>query len=158
VDDGNGGSLEEIAAAAALRTLAEQEQALRDLRARAGSLLSASSIVVSFLGSHALDREGLGPFAWLAVITFVASLAATLHVLLPKDGLTFALDGPALYAALWEVRDDPAEIRRRMTYWLAAFRAANQPLLARLDRSFRLASVALVAQVTLWTVQLTSIV
>jgi hypothetical protein len=45
---------ERIAHEAAMHALAEQEAALRDLRARAGSLLTAASLIVSFLGARAL--------------------------------------------------------------------------------------------------------
>ena len=114
-----------------MHALAEQEGALRDLRARAGSLLTAASLTVSFLGAHAL-QEGLDVVAWLAIGAFAVTLLGTLYVLLPKEGLIFALDGPELYVSLWELRESQAEIHRTLAYWISAFRAENKATLDRL--------------------------
>jgi hypothetical protein len=149
--------LERIAYEAALGALAQQEGALRDLRARCASLLTAASLVVSFLGARALEA-GLGLISWLALAAFTASLVATLYVLLPRDRLVFALDGPELYVRLWEARDDNAEIHRTLAYWISAFRAANKSSLDRLRLAFRVSAWALVAQVGLWAAELSSIV
>jgi hypothetical protein len=43
-------SLEQTAYEIAVRTLAQQENAVNELRARTGTLLTASSLVASFLG------------------------------------------------------------------------------------------------------------
>ncbi len=151
-------TLETVSSDAALRALSEQEGALRDLRARAGTLLTAASLTVSFLGAQAIDREGLGVLGALAVAAFVVSLLTTLYVLMPKEGLIFALDGPELYEALYEVRGDLDEIHRRLTYWVASFRGGNHSTIQQLYSSFKLATWALIAQVLLWTAHLTSIV
>jgi hypothetical protein len=150
------GSLERIAYEAALGALAEQEGALRDLRARSGSLLTAAALTVSFLGAQALE-EGLDVVAWLAIAAFAVTLLATLYVLLPKDGLIFALDGPELYVHLWDVRHDEAEIHRTLAYWISAFRAENKSSVDRLYRAFRIATATLILQVVLWAAELSSI-
>jgi hypothetical protein len=149
--------LERIAYDAAVSALAEQEGALRDLRARSGSLLTAAALTVSFLGARALE-EGLDAVAWLAIAAFVLTLLATLYILLPKDGLIFALDGPELYVALWRIRDDEQEVHRTLAYWISSFRASNKPTLDRLYLAFRLGTAALIAQVVLWAAELSSIV
>jgi hypothetical protein len=149
--------LERIAYDAALGALAEQQGALRDLRARSGSLLTAAALTVSFLGAQALEG-GLDIAAWLAIGAFVVSLLATLYVLLPQDGLIFALDGPELYVELWSIRDDEPETLRTLAYWISRFRANNKPTLDRLYLAFRLAAGALIAQVVLWAAELTFIV
>jgi hypothetical protein len=125
--------------------------------ARTGPLLTAAALSVSFLGAQAIGREGLGPFAWAALVAFAVSLMATLYVLLPKDHLVFALDGPELYVALYEFRDDMPEVHRRVAYWVAGFRADNQDTLDRLSDAYRMATLALVAQVLLWALHLSSI-
>lgn len=129
------GKLERIAYEAALNALAEQESALRDLRARSGSLLTAASLTVSFLGAKALE-EGLDVVAWLAIAAFAMTLLGTLYVLLPKDGLIFALDGPELYVQLWDIRDDEPEVHRTLAYWVSAFRAQNKPSVDRVYGTF----------------------
>jgi hypothetical protein len=151
------GSLERIAYEAALHALSEQEGALRDLRARAGSLLTAASLTVSFLGAQAL-QEGLDVVAWVAIAAFAVTLLGTLYVLLPKDGLIFALDGPELYVNLWEARDSEAELHRALAYWVSTFRSDNKSTLDRLYWSFKAATVALILQVLLWASELSSIV
>jgi hypothetical protein len=151
------GNLERIAYQAALSALAEQESALRDLRARSGSLLTAAALTVSFLGAKALE-EGLDVVAWLAIAAFAVTLLGTLYVLLPKDGLIFALDGPELYVQLWDIRDDEPEMHRTLAYWVSAFRAENKPSVDRLYLAFRVATAALILQVVLWAAELSSIV
>lgn len=151
------GNLERIAYEAALSALAEQESALRDMRARSGSLLTAAALTVSFLGATALE-EGLDVVAWLAIAAFAVTLLGTLYLLLPKDGLIFALDGPELYVQLWEIRDDEPEIHRTLAYWISTFRAENKPTVDRLYLAFRTATAALIVQVLLWAAELSSIV
>jgi tetrahydromethanopterin S-methyltransferase subunit B len=106
--------LERIAAEASLRALAEQERNLHDLRDRAGTLLAAGALTVSFLGAQALEMAGLGIAAWLAIASFVLCLLPTLYVLLPRKDLTFTLDGPIVYERLWQFNDDPTEIHYRL--------------------------------------------
>ena len=151
------GNLERIAYEAALSALAEQESALRDLRARSGSLLTAAALTVSFLGAKALE-EGLDVVAWLAIAAFAVTLLGTLYVLLPKDGVIFALDGPELYVQLWDIRHDEPEMHRTLAYWVSAFRAQNKPSVDRLYLAFRIATATLITQVVLWAAELSSIV
>jgi hypothetical protein len=66
-------SLSRLAYEPSLRAVGQQEAVLNELRSRTGTLLAASSLVVSFLGSRAIDRSGLGPVAALAPATFLAS-------------------------------------------------------------------------------------
>jgi hypothetical protein len=68
--------------------------ALTKLRTRTGTLLTAASLIASFLGGQALAREGLSVWIVLALIAFGASVVLCIYVLLPKDGLIFALDAP----------------------------------------------------------------
>jgi hypothetical protein len=148
------GDLERLASDASLRALAEQESALRDLRVRAGLLLAANSIAVSLLGAGALRGGDLGLMAWLAVGAFITSLFATLYVLLPKEGFVFAIDGRRLHLYLWDVRDDPSEVHRRLAYWVARIAAGNQRALNSVDAGYRVATAAVVVQVPLWVAQL----
>lgn len=73
----------------AAQALGQQEQALTELRTRTGTLLTAGISVV-----------------------------LCIYVLLPKDGLIFALDAPEAYGALYDVRADDGEVDRRLAYWL----------------------------------------
>jgi hypothetical protein len=109
--------------------------------------LTAASLIASFLGGQALAREGLSIWIVLALVAFGISVVLCIYVLLPKDGLIFALDAPETYGALYEVRDDEEEVDRRLAYWLQSFREANHPMVQRLTSTFELAGFALLAEI-----------
>jgi len=68
----------------------------------------------------------------------------------PKRGLTFALDGPEAYEALYSVREDEEEIDRRLTYWLQSFRQGNHLTVKHLTKVFELAGFALLVRSDFW--------
>jgi hypothetical protein len=148
--------LERLASEASCRVLVEQESALRDLRSRAGTLLAAASIAVSLLGSGVVEGGELGLVAWLAVGAFTGSLFATLYVLLPREGLVFAIDGRQLYLSLWRIRENPREVYRQHAYWLAGVAASNQVAIDRAEMGYRAAALSLVVQVLLWIAELST--
>lgn len=139
--------LEQEAHRIATQALGQQEQALTELRTRTGTLLTAASLIASFLGGQALAREGLSFWIVLALVAFGISVVLCIYVLLPKEGLIFALDAPETYGALYGVRDDEEEVDRRLAYWLQSFREANHPTVQRLTRRFELAGFALLAEI-----------
>jgi hypothetical protein len=142
-------SLERATYELALRALAQQEQALTEIRARTGTLLTASSLIASFLGAQAIARNGLNVWIVLALLAFGVSVVLSIYVLLPKEGLIFALDAPATYKALYDVRDDEEEFERRLAYWVQGFREGNHPTVQRLTGTFKLAGVALLLEIGL---------
>lgn len=73
--------LEQLAQEFASRSLAQQEDVLRELRTRTATLLAAASLTASFLGAAAIDRDGLSVWSVLALV----SLGVT--VLLTSTGL-----------------------------------------------------------------------
>ena len=139
--------LEREAHRIAVLALGQQEQALTELRARTGTLLTAASLIASFLGGRALAKEGLSVWIVLALVAFGVSVTLCIYVLLPKEGLVFALDAPETYEALYGVRDDEEEVDRRLAYWLQSFREDNHPTIARLTNAFELAGFALLAEI-----------
>ena len=140
-------TLEHAAHQIAVRALGQQEEALNELRARTGTLLTAASLIASFLGGQALAREGLSVWIVLALLAFGVSVVLCIYVLLPKDGLVFALDAPETYEALYGVHEDEQEVDRRLAYWLQSFREKNHPTVKRLTRTFELAGFALLAEI-----------
>lgn len=139
--------LEQEAHRIAAQALSQQEQALTELRSRTGTLLTAASLIASFLGGQALARVGLSVWIVLALVAFGMSVILCIYVLLPKDGLIFALDAPETYGALYEVRNDEAELDRRLAYWLQSFREANHPMVDRLTKAFEWAGFALLTEI-----------
>lgn len=138
---------ERLAYEAALRTLDKQEEVLRELRARTGVLLAASSLGGSFLGQRAFEGS---PALWLvvvAVVAFLTSIGASVYVLVPKrDQFVFSLSGPDLYTGLYEFRDDLAETYRRLAYDLDRFWESNDGTMQRLFWGYRVAAVGLVVE------------
>jgi hypothetical protein len=139
--------LEQEAHRIAAHALGQQEQALTELRTRTGTLLTAASLIASFLGGQALRHEGLSAWIVLALVAFGLSVVLCIYVLLPKDGLIFAVDAPQAYEALYGVREDDDEIDRRLAYWLQSFRESNHPTVQRLTKAFELAGFALLAEI-----------
>jgi hypothetical protein len=129
-----------------------QEKALDELRARTGTLLTASSIVASFLGSSAVLRHGHVLLTVLGFAAFAVSIAASAFVLLPKEGLNFTLRGSVL---LREEEGLPlAELHRRLAYWLDGYYDSNQDTIERLYSAFQIATVAVLAEAMLWLLKL----
>lgn len=147
---GGGGGLELVAYQTASRDLDRQEAALNELRARAGTVLTASSIVASFLGSQAIKQVGFGVLTWTALVAFLASVVLGVWILVPRPTLTFALDGPAVYQALYEHGENMPEVHRRRAYWIAGFYTKNQIKIDRLALTYQVAAAAVVAESILW--------
>jgi hypothetical protein len=140
--------LERVAYDAALRSLDRQEQLVNELRSRTGIVIAASALAASFLGRPAVD-EGSAPLFVASLAAFALSVGASLYVLLPRQNLFFTLRGSGIYEALYEWRDDVAEVHRRLTYELDRLWAANDARLQRVFRAFRIAAWALAAEVVL---------
>jgi len=134
--------------------LRQQDRDLGDLRARTGTLLTAASLIATFLGGQALARDGLSLWIVLALAAFAFAIALCIYVLLPNDSLTFGLDANLAYAALYDVRDDDEAIDRGLTNWLQLLREANHPTVVRLTKAFKVAGFALLAEIILLAVGL----
>jgi hypothetical protein len=141
------GEFEQLAYEAALRSLDTQERLLEELRARTGVLLAASSLAASFLGQEALQHPRPAALAVLALAAFVASIGASVFILLPKRGLIFAEVGAELYEGLYLMRDDLSEVYRRLAYNLDRFWKANDKTIIALTRAYSIAAGALVIEI-----------
>jgi hypothetical protein len=87
----------------------------------------------------------------LALISMVASISLSVYVLLPKSGFVFSLSGPGMYEQLYPFREDEAEVRRRLIYWLDGYWRTNQERIDRLGRYYLAATIALMLQLVLWS-------
>lgn len=146
-------SVEELIHATASRALDQQERQVSELRARTGTLLAAAALAASFLGANALQRDGITPLAVAAVLALVLALGLCLSVLVPHT-MIFALDARELHDAIYADIDDPALVHVRVAYYLHDVRAENQPVVDRLFNRFRLAALALGAEIALWVLAL----
>jgi hypothetical protein len=147
------GGVQQLAYELSRAALARQEEVMNELRARTGTLLAASSIVASFLGSRASD-EGSGIFTLLALGVFVISVGASIYVLAPKQDLIFALRGSVLFEAEHDQPGGLPETHRRLAYWLESFYEGNEAAIQWMFRAYWIATLAVLVQVVLWVLEL----
>lgn len=144
----------QIAYSIARAALDEQHSAVRDLRARTGALLTATSVVVSFLGARALTTSHLRGLAFLGLGAFVLSLVLSLYVLLPTEKIRSLAAGGVLLGSPHPQRDPATDAYRQLSETCDRISAANESHIEVLGRVFTLASVAIVIEVLLWGLQL----
>ena len=139
---------ERLAYEAAQRALDKQVRLLEELRSRTGLLLAAASLAASFLGREAFADHPKRGLAIVALLAFLVAVAASVYVLLPKaDKFVFALVGAGLYEGLYDVKDDLAEVYRRLAYDLDRFWDDNDSEIQRLFWAFRLGAIGLAGEI-----------
>ena len=127
---------ERLAYEAAQRALDKQERLIDELRNRTGLLLAAAPLAASFLGREAFAEDPRNGLAILALVAFIVAVAASVRVLLPRsESFVFAMVGAGLYEGLYEVKDDLAEVYRRLAYDLDRFWDDNDVELQKLFES-----------------------
>jgi len=141
------GEFEKLAYEAALRGLDKQEGLLEELRTRTGVLLAASSLAASFLGQRAFQDPSPRGLAIAALVAFVISIGASVYVLMPKENLYFSEAGAGLYEGLYAVREDIAEVYRRLAYELDRFWDSNNGTITTLTSTYKVAATALVVEI-----------
>ncbi len=134
--------------------LNEQHVAVRDLRAHTGALLTATSVVVSFLGTRALSTSHLRVLAFIGLGAFVGSLVLCLYVLLPTTKIESLGQGRDLLGMDLDAADPATYAYERLVGTYDDLWAANRPHMQRLGRVFRMACAAIVLEVVLWALQL----
>ena len=139
--------LEKLAYDSALRALDKQERLVEELRARAGVVLAASSLAVSFFGGGGLAGPGPVGLALISILCFVISVGAAIFLLLPKPGLVFAGSAAGVIDGLFAYRGDEAELYRRAGNNLDRAWAANDATIRRLSAAFAIALCALGVEV-----------
>lgn len=150
--------LEKLVYEAALRGLDKQERLLEELRARTGVLLAATSLAASFLGQQAFQHPGSGVLAVIALTAFVTSISAGVFILVPNEDLYFSEGGSGLYQDLYGVRNDMAEVYRRLGYELDRGWESNNAIIVKLTRTYKLAASALIIEIVSLTVQLAHVI
>jgi hypothetical protein len=144
----------ETAMGVARAALNEQHAAVRELRAQTGALLTATSVVVSFLGTRALTSGHLRVLAFFGLAVFVCSLVLSLYVLLPTRRIASLQGGADLLALDLEAADPASDLYGRLIGTYDGLVEANSPYVWRLGRVFTLASASILLEVVLWGLQL----
>lgn len=146
--------LNRLAYELSLRRLTQQEAEISDLRARTGTLLAASAIAGSVLGTRAFDGRGIQAPVVLGLGAFAASILCAAFVLLPRRDLVFAISGSVLADSESGAPGGMAETYRRLAFWLDGFAEENDVRLQPLIRAYKGATLALVAEVILWSIEI----
>jgi hypothetical protein len=131
---------------AAVRALAQQETALEALRARTGTVLTAASVIASFLGGQAISRNGLTIWVVLALGAFGAVVFLSVDALIPRR-LQFWIDTEAAYDVLLSYSNDDRGIERALARLHQDLRRLNEPTVSRLARRARLTGLILAIEV-----------
>lgn len=134
--------------------LDEQHVAIRELRSHTGALLTATSVVVSFLGTRALATRHLRVLAFIGLAAFVASLVLCLYVLLPTGRIESLRRGGDLLDADLSAPDPVTGVYERLVSTYDQLSTGNRPFMRRLGRVFSMASGAILLEVVLWALQL----
>jgi hypothetical protein len=149
----------ELAYEEARRALDGQEGALAAFRTRAGIVLSAVAIVTSFLGGQAIGASGFTTLSWVAIAAFAVVGVATLCVLWPDDNWQFEAI-PNQVIGTYIERDDELHvplhaIHRDLALHMENSYSSNERRRLRpLRWAFRMAVIALVAEVSIWLIEL----
>jgi hypothetical protein len=135
------------------------QRGVRDgLRARAGTLLTAASLVTSFLGGVALSRyraahphAALTNLAWSAIAAFIAVVVMAVVILMPWRW-RFNVDPKVLVEdhLREDARTEPDRLRRFLALRLDAYHGRNAKILRRLFVVFVLACGFLIYEAVAW--------
>jgi hypothetical protein len=147
-------NLEALAYDLALRSLDQQERTLEELRARTGTLLTATALTTSFLGARALTGDASDVLATIGFAFAIASIVLSVYTLAPKSVLEFAISGAAIYDYFAEVDAAFPEAQRTLAGWAQYAWDSNQTVIDRLVVVFQAACAALVGAVGVWFVAL----
>ena len=150
--DGDSAALAELAYTMSVEALRQQERALAELRARTGTLLTAGSIVASFLGTAALTEFGFGELTIAGLVAFGLVLALSLFILAPRRGWNFTLLGSGMLGEHGG-RQLP-EAHEKLSKDIDAKWGANERRFKCLTWALVAAIVCLGCEAALWAVRL----
>lgn len=149
----------ELAYEEARRALDGQERALGAFRTRAGIVLSAAAIVTSFLGGQALGTSGFDTLSWVAIVAFAVVGLASVCVLWPDDDWQFEAI-PNQVIGTYIEREDGVDVplfaihRDLALHMENSYSSNERRRLSPLRWAFRIAVIALVAEVAIWLIEL----
>jgi hypothetical protein len=138
---------ERLAYEAAQRALDKQERLIDELRSRTGLLLAAASLAASFFGREAFAGHPKSGLAILALTTFPGGRRRQCLRAPPEERKVHLCAG--LYEGLYNVKDDLADVYRRLAYDLDRFWEDNDVELQKLFRAFRVAALGLSAEIVI---------
>ncbi len=122
-------------------------------------MLSAAAIVTSFLGGQALGTSGFDALSWVAIGAFAVVGLASVCVLWPDDNWQFEAIPHQVIGTYIEREDDVDvplfAIHRDLALHMENSYSSNEKRHLRpLRWAFRIAVIALVAEVAIWLIEL----
>lgn len=141
-----------------LRAIRGQQEALRDVRTHAGHLLTAASLVASFLGGLVLRESSPRPPTLvtaanvLAVTTFVTVVALCIWIVLPRKGWVFTNSATVLLDGYVEA-EQPAgidEMHRQLALFMERHWDNNQDALTSRLTGLQVAAGLLAVTIAAW--------
>ena len=147
-------TLAEITYDLSLRSLAQQEASLNELRSRTGVLLAATAIAIALLGGRALDDGARTAIDLAGVGLAVVSFLLSVFVLAPKSRYVVMIDAAVVHEYFKRSQVDEQEAMEALVFSNREAWEENQVLIDRLVRSFSWACLTLVGAVVLWSLGL----
>jgi hypothetical protein len=139
----------------AIRGWSLQSSVLDELRNRAGVLLSAATVASAFLGSADLaDHKTITTLGIIAIVAFGAVVVLCVSVLWPTGKWCFTHSASGLIGAYVKPGKPIDYMHEQMALATDEYRTKNDTRLARRFCAFRLAAIAVGADVVLWIIDL----
>ena len=137
----------------AVRTLDQQAALLANVQTRAGTLLTATSIVTVTLAGLAIgDGEQLSVYSWCAGVSFLVVVALCVLTLGPTHGWKFRLNAHEYIRNVLDADPRPSlpETHRDVSIQMEEWAGNNEKKLDRRMTALTLAGLALAVEVTFW--------
>lgn len=142
----------------AVRALDDQRSVLDNMRTWSGIVLSAAAVTTSFFGGLALRDGDPGPLAWTAVGAFVLCGVAGLAIVFPHGKWELRASPASLIADIEAGSPTIAQIQRDLSLYMERSWLSNEKRMQWLMVwPLRIASLALVAEVLAWVLDLSGI-
>lgn len=147
-------SISELTYDLSLRSLAQQEASLNELRSRTGVLLAATAIAIALLGGRSLDDGARTALDLAGVALAVVSFLLSVFILAPKQRYIATADAAAVHEYLRQKGADVTEAMEGLVYSNREVWEENQAIVDGLVRAYRWACLTLVGAVVLWSMAL----
>jgi hypothetical protein len=147
-------TLSELAFDLAQRAVDHQESTLEDVRTRAGTLLTVTALVATFLGARALDGAAGRTLAVGGVALAIGSIVLCIYVLAPRRSVYVAISEPVALAhfVATDARLEDAYVI--LADWLHGAWESNQLVVDRQVLAFRAGAAMLVGATCVWSIGL----
>jgi hypothetical protein len=142
----------------AVRALDDQRAVLDNMRTWSGIVLSAAAVTTSFFGGLALRDGTPGPLGWTAVAAFVLCGVAGLAIVFPHGRWEFRASPASLIADIELGAPPIGRIQRDLSLYMEKSWLHNEKRMQwTMVWPLRVATLALVAEVLAWVLDLSGI-